>query len=205
MRRSCGSRFPLGGRLWHKNGVMARPPARRDRPALDQQQLEQLALRYVERFATTRAKLRDYLRRKVRERGWKGEREPDLDPIAERFAELGYIDDAAFALSKARSLAGRGYGKRRLVQKLRVAGVDEADSADARAHADDEAVASALRFAERRRLGPFAATPHAEPKEREKALAAMIRAGHAFSLARAVIALSPGVEIDLDQLREVLG
>jgi regulatory protein len=181
---------------------MTRPTARRDRPPLDQHKLEELALRYVERFATTRAKLRDYLRRKLRERGWAGDREPDLEPIAERFGELGYIDDAAFAMSKARALSGRGYGKRRLIEKLRVAGVDEADASDARMHADEEAVASALRFAERRRLGPFAAAPYRERKDQEKALAAMVRAGHGFGLARAIIGLPPGAKIDLDELGE---
>ena len=110
---------------------MAPIRGRRERPPLDQSKLQELALRYVERFATTRAKLREYLARKLRERGWKGEREPDLGAISERFAELGYIDDAAYALGKARSLAGRGYGKRRLVDKLRVAGVEEQDGEEA--------------------------------------------------------------------------
>ena len=64
--------------------------------------------------------------------------------------------------------------------------------------ADEEAVSSALRFAERRRLGPFAAAPPRDPRDREKALAAMIRAGHGFALARAIIELAPGAEIDPD-------
>ena len=67
-----------------------------------------------------------YLRRKLRERGWEGDGEPDLDGDRRALRRAGYVDDAAFALTKARSLTGRGYGKRRLVQKLRVAGVDEA-------------------------------------------------------------------------------
>jgi regulatory protein len=188
--------------VWHKNGVMTRVGTLRQRPPLDQKKLEELALRYVERFATTRAKLREYLRRKLRERGWKGETEPDLEAMAERFASLGYVDDAAYALSKAQSLSGRGYGKRRLVQTLRVAGVEENDSEGARAHADEEALSAALRFAERRRLGPFASAPYRDHKDREKALAAMLRAGHGFGLARAIIGLPPGAEIDADQLRE---
>jgi regulatory protein len=181
---------------------MAPVRTRRERPPLDQKKLEELALRYVERFATTRAKLRDYLRRKLRERGWKGETEPDLETIGEQFAGLGYVDDAGYALSKARSLAGRGYGKRRLVQQMRVAGVAESDGEAARAHADEEAVSSALRFAERRRLGPFAQTAARDPSDREKALAAMVRAGHSFDLARAIIALEPGAEVNPDELRE---
>ena len=184
---------------------MAPVRARRERPPLDHKMLEELALRYVERFATTRAKLRDYLRRKLRERGWRGESAPDLEAISEQFAGLGYVDDAAYALSKARSLAGRGYGKRRLVQKLRVAGVDESDSESARAHADEEAVSAALRFAERRRLGPFALTAARDPGDREKGLAAMVRAGHSFDLARAIIALAPGAAVDPEELRERAG
>ena len=62
--------------------------------------LERLALRYVERFATTRGRLTDYLKRKIRERGWEGE-PADPAAIAERFAELGYIDDRAYGEAKA--------------------------------------------------------------------------------------------------------
>jgi len=174
---------------------MAPVRGRRERPPLDQKKLEELGLRYVERFATTRSKLREYLVRKLRERGWKGEREPDTAAMSERFADLGYIDDAAYALNKARSLAGRGYGKRRLVDKLRIAGVEEPDGEEARAHADEEAVASALKFAQRRRIGPFAADV-ADRKQREKAIGAMVRAGHPVSLARAIAGLAPGASLD---------
>ncbi len=169
-------------------------------PPLDESKLNELTLRYVGRFSTTRAKLRSYLAHKIRERGWDGSREPDLAEIAERFAERGYIDDAAYALAKSEALTGRGYGKRRVVEGLRAAGVDEEDGVRAREHADAEAVAAALRFARRRRIGPFAAQALRDPKEREKALGAMVRAGHSFSLARAIIALAPGAEIDAEQL-----
>ncbi|HKR24262.1 MAG TPA: RecX family transcriptional regulator, partial [Allosphingosinicella sp.] len=57
--------------------------------------------------------------------------------------------------------------------------------------------AAALRFAERRRIGPFAA---AEPDRagREKALAAMLRAGHPPALAKRLIAAPPGEIPDAD-------
>jgi regulatory protein len=169
--------------------------ARRTLPPLDEAKLNELALAYVGRFATTRAKLRSYLARKLRERGWGGAREPDLGTLADRFATQGYVDDTAYALAKSRALTGRGYGKRRLLQTLRAAGVEEADSEAAREHADTEAVAAALRFAQRRRIGPFAPAPLSDPKQREKALAAMIRAGHSFALAREIVRLEPGSEI----------
>lgn len=163
-----------------------------------------MALRYVGRYATTRAKLRSYLARKLRERGWEGIGEPDLEALAGRLADLGYVDDAAYAMSKAQALSARGFGKRRLDDKLRHAGVGEEDGVAAREHAGAQAVDAALRFAERRRMGPFASAT-LDPKQREKALAAMVRAGHPFALARAIIRLGPGEQIDQEELREQSG
>ena len=184
--------------MWHKKGVKAR----RSLAPLDGQSLHQLALRYVGRFATTRAKLRLYLRRKLRERGWNGAGEPDLEALAERFAVLGYVDDAGYAMVKSRSLTGRGFGKRRVVQALHIAGIAEEDGEAARGHAEAETVTAALRFAERRRIGPFATAPASDPKARQKALAAMTRAGHGFGLARAIVELRPGAPIDHEALTE---
>ncbi len=188
-----------------KRAMARRPPRSGPRPKkeLDEQALAALALRYVERFATTRHKLGAYLRRKIRERGWSGERAADPGAIAERFADQGYIDDAAFALAKARSLAGRGYGQRRLNGDLRMAGVGEEDGAAARDHAEQEKLNAALRFAERRRIGPFAMSAPVDPKARDKALGAMVRAGHGFALARAIVQLAPGAAIDHDELGQI--
>ena len=177
---------------------------RKPRPPLNRDKLNELALAYVGRFATTRAKLKSYLQRKVRERGWDGGPAADIDAIAERFAAQGYIDDAAYALSKSRSLTVRGYGLRRVDQSLHLAGVEAADAAPARDLAQADAVESALHFAERRRLGPFASEAD-DRKARERALSAMIRAGHSFSLARAILDLPPGADIDLDELSDNRG
>ena len=175
-------------------------PRRRVLPPLDEERLNELALRYVSRFATTRAKLRTYLARKVREGGWDGARDPDFAAIAERFAKLGYVDDSSFALAKSQSLTVRGYGKRRVIEALKAAGVEEEQSTAARDHADAGAVSAALRFARRRKVGPFAESTPGDPRERQKSLAAMVRAGHAFELARAILAMPPGTDVDEDQL-----
>jgi regulatory protein len=183
---------------------MARSSASRPRPPLDGKRLEELALRYVGKYATTRAKLSSYLARKLRERGWDGSREPDLDGIANRFVDLGYIDDAAYALAKSRSLSSRGYGRRRLDQKLRQAGIGEEDGVAAREHAEREALDAALRFAERRRIGPFGPCG-SDPKAREKAIGAMVRAGHAFALAKAIVDWPADSEIDPRELADRAG
>ncbi len=169
---------------------------------LDEAGLEQLALRYVGRYATTRSKLASYLQRKIKERGWEGRADPAPPAIAERLAGLGYIDDHAFALSRASAHSARGLGRRRLAGALRSAGVMEDDGEDAFRLADEEAFESALRCARKRRLGPFAASPPADRKQREKAVAAMIRAGHRFDLAAAIVDCRRGDPAAIEELRE---
>ncbi|HVF36897.1 MAG TPA: RecX family transcriptional regulator [Sphingomicrobium sp.] len=142
-----------------------------------------------------------YLRRKLRERGWSGNRDPDLAALCEKLAELGYVDDRAFALACSRSLTGRGYGERRVQQALSLAGIGDEEGVEARDHAAKEAVDAALRFARRRSLGPYA-TERQDSAKRDKALAAMVRAGHRFALARAVVDLAPGEQPDMESLSE---
>ena len=174
---------------------MTAPKPRKPRPPLDAAALDEMALAYVGRFATSRAKLAAYIGSKLKERGWTGKDPADVAALVERLAGLGYVDDQAFAMSRARSLTARGYGERRVRQALHGAGIAEEDSQEARELAGSEAIKAALRLARRRRLGPFAASP-SSPKGRDRALAAMLRAGHSFALARAIVDLPPGAEID---------
>jgi regulatory protein len=167
------------------------PHSKRPRPPLTSADLERLALRYVERYATTRHKLSTYLSRKIRERGWGDEREPEVERVAQRMAELGYVDDAGFAGGRIASLSRRGYGARRVQQALRHAGI-ERDLAEALTpDIDAEAQASALAWARRRRVGPWAREA-ADPKLRERQAAAMMRAGHAPQLAWKIVKMAPG-------------
>ena len=184
------------------NMAMATQPKRKTRAPLTAAKLEEMALNYVGRFATSRAKLIAYLQRKLRERGWGETEEPDVEAVADRFVRLGYIDDRAFALSKARSLTSRGYGERRVGQALASAGIGEDEATDARTLAEEEAMAAALRFARRRAIGPYAQVVP-DQAQRERALAAMIRAGHRFSLARAIIDLKPGESPDNESIINV--
>lgn len=155
---------------------------------LDPALLQDLALGYAARYATTAAKLRRYLTRKLQERGWQGESAPDIDALIARLTALAYVDDRAWAQSRARDLTARGLGARRIAGALASAGVDKDD----RPQADPETrLTTAIAFARRRRLGPFArdAAPDAvtDPRRRTRELAAMARAGHDFDVARRVL------------------
>lgn len=162
------------------------------RPPLDAEALDRLALHYVGRYATTRARLAAYLRRKITERGWADpERPPPIEELIERLAALGYIDDAAFAASRAASLQRRGYGQRRVGQALKAAGIEAPDAAVALNESEAGAWTAALRFAERRRIGPYgSAAPDRQARERQ--FAALMRAGHRADHARLILAAAPG-------------
>lgn len=169
--------------------VRDRPDKRPPQP-LDSEGLERLGLFYAGRYATTRAKLSAYLRRKLKERGWSGSGPPPVERLVERFAELGYVDDKGFASARTASLLRRGYGERRVREALRGAGIAEEDSEEARDISGEEALAAAHRFARRKRLGPYAsAVP--DRAARDKAAAAMLRAGHRLDLVRQVLAAGP--------------
>lgn len=158
-----------------------RPGPRKPRPPYDAETLRAAALRYVERYATTRAKLIRFLERKLRERGWAGEGAPQTEALADRFAELGYVNDRLFGEARARSLAARGYGPARVGLALGQAGVD----ADLRQDivGEVEAHAALTAFARRKRIGPFAAEP-ADREVQRKQFAACLRAGHGYDLVK---------------------
>jgi regulatory protein len=159
--------------------------ARRRLKPLDSVRLEELALAYVARFATSAAKFERYLARKLRERGWDGERAPDLAVLVGRYVELGYVDDEAFARAKSGSLLRRGYGPRRVRQALGEAGIAEEVRDEVRPGAAAERRA-ALALARKRGFGPFGADKP-DRARREKQLAAMLRAGHTLDSAREMV------------------
>jgi len=172
---------------------VARVPSERNPHPLDQAAIERLAIAYVGRYATTRARLAAYLARKLRERGWAGTGAPDaaLAAIVARCAALGYVDDRAFAEARAAALTRRGYGARRVAAALRAAGIGDADAEQARDEAGARAWDAALAFARRRRIGPFAET-EADPDRDRRAFAAMMRAGHSPAIARRILDTPPG-------------
>jgi regulatory protein len=111
--------------------------------------------------------------------------------LAQRMADLGYVDDRAFAESRAAAMGRRGLGARRIGQALRFAGIEEEDAEAVAPMIEEKVTESALAFARRRRIGPYAREAP-DPKGRERQVAAMVRAGHAPALAWAIARMAPG-------------
>src|SRR4051794_6922110 len=75
---------PTMAQTWHR----ARRDQRPKRRPLDERSLEERAIAYVGRYATTRARLAAYLQRKLTERGWAGAAPPSIDELVTRLAGL---------------------------------------------------------------------------------------------------------------------
>ncbi len=177
-------------------------PSRRAPPPLDAAALAQLALRYVGRFATSEARLARYLDRKVKERGWAdaASAAAAIAAATARCAALGFVDDAEFARMRGAALTRRGLGQRRVQAQLAADGIAEGEAAPVLALAADQRLAAALVFARRRRLGPYGRAPLADPRARDRAYAAFLRAGHDSAVVRRILAIAPGDDAALAEL-----
>ena len=165
-------------------------PLRRLTPA----DLKGAALDYLDRFAATRARLRQVMLRKIRNSVRLHGDEPEpliaaLDQAIAWLEERGFLSDRAYAEAKARTLSARGTSRAHIVANLATKGVavDVAREAVDRLSLEyqEPELEAARRYARRRRLGPYRHDARAEC--RTKDLAAMARAGFAGRIARQVI------------------
>ncbi|MEP2990094.1 MAG: RecX family transcriptional regulator [Parasphingorhabdus sp.] len=163
--------------------------------ALNPKDLEALALRYVSRYATTKHKLKSYLHRKVREKGGEEDHVSVIIKIAEKYEQLGYIDDALFAEHRASSLLRRGYGERRIEQALKQAGIDKPNQVKALKLSEKGKWDAAEKFAQKRRIGPYASEQYDRAKC-QKMLQAFMRAGHGYEIAAKFVFAKPGEMVE---------
>jgi len=155
--------------------------------------LEGAALRYLERFDCSVARLRKVLSERVAKAARAGVEDAAAAPaiieqILERYQESGLVNDQRFAKSFAERQRERGTSRRMIEQKLRARGIPEATIAELlpRNESGQGELEAAQAFARRRRLGPHR---KAETREayRRKDLMAMARAGFNYDTASRVI------------------
>lgn len=187
--------------MCHACGMKSRKPKRLTRADLDQ-----VALDYLARFATTEKRVRDMLARRIRRSAAAHDEDPApllaaVAEIVELLVARKLLDDRSFAAMKAASLTRRGSSRRQIGAKLAQLGVDGGAREAAIAHLAEEFGdsdrAAAVAYAKRRRLGPYRAR-HIAGAQRDiqerRDLAAMARAGFSLALARQVLASDVDVE-----------
>src|SRR3546814_18092296 len=134
-----------------------RAPFDRSKRPLSAAKLDELALAYVARFATSRAKLMRYLSRKIRESEWIDDSDAmaACAAIADRMERLNYLDDRQYAAMRAGAMTRRGLGVRRVKAQLYAAGIAARDSGAPLETAAAGAPAAAAEFWRRGRCGPL--------------------------------------------------
>ena len=166
-------------------------PARRQVKQITAQRLERVALAYLEKYAAPAAGVRRVLQRRVTKAarvhetdsaaaaGW-------IDDIIARLIRSGLVDDGAYANGRVRSLFRQGRSRRYITGYLNAKGVDREliETALAALAPQENDFAAALRYARRRRLGPFA--PPERANRRDRALGSLGRAGFSYEVARRV-------------------
>lgn len=165
--------------------------------------LQNAALYYLQRYATSAANLRRVLMGKVDRSARAHGTDPEegarlVDGLIARYREAGLLDDAVYAAGRTRSLNRRGDSPRLIRAKLARKGVAAEDVdqalADLAEDVGDPARVAAVALAKRRRLGPFR-LPDARAAFRDKDMAAMARAGFPYQIAREVIDAESADEI----------
>jgi regulatory protein len=154
-------------------------------------------LRYLARISASRASVRRVLMRKLAKL-----RPPDpsvepaelndrpVERAIDRLAELGYVDDAAFARGRGRTLTVRGVSKLGIRHHMAKQGVDR-EVVEAAYEALSEEVpepelAAAVAFVRKRRLGWH--RPAEERAEHRRAdLARLVRHGFPLDIARTAL------------------
>jgi regulatory protein len=165
--------------------------------AIDAAQIERWALAYLGRFSSSAENLRRVLLRRVRRR-LRDDREAEarattaIDALVTRYCSSGLVDDAAYALGRARARLRRGQSVKTIRAGLALKGIAAEDATATinalREEGSDPDIAAAVVFARRRRLGPFRhARAGADDELRLKELGAFARAGFSRATAEAVL------------------
>ena len=166
-----------------------------ERPAV-QRRLMNKAVHYLGRHSASQQRLREVLGRfALRKLGHfePAEIQDAISLVVADCQRLGYVDDAAFAMSQARSKRRSGKSALAIRRGLQQHAIDDELVAEALGRADEDLsdgeLGAALRHAERRRLGPYHKSQMDDAK-RQRHLASLARAGFALGIARRIMDLA---------------
>jgi len=169
------------------------------------ERLANIALHYLERYASSSENLKRVLERRIFKaslfhedldietaHGW-------IDDLIKRYQGAGLLNDLSYAEIRARSLMARGTATRVIRMKLMEKGVD-ADTIDQALEAlvdehPEPELAAAIKLARRRRLGPYG-DPDKREDLKDKHLAAMARAGFSYDMARRIVECEDREELE---------
>lgn len=161
--------------------------------------LRNIALYYLQRYASGSENLRQVLVRRVRKTALVHP-ETDIeqahiwiDDIVSDMQRLGYVNDDEYARMRAESLYGRGTSHSHIRQKLKQKGLDNQTIENAlhtlvQNHGDNGDLYGAIRYAKRRRLGVYRTKPVSDlDHQKQKDIASLARNGFSWEICQKII------------------
>lgn len=171
--------------------------------------LRNAALYYLQRYSSSSENLREVLTRRV----WRAERHHEtdreeaaqwIDDIVQGFQKSGLLDDRTYAEARVQSMFRQGRSRRLMILELRKKGVapDVIESALASLASENPTPdrSAAIRYARRRRLGPYRTKSREDYRDRD--MAAVARAGFDYETARRVIDAETAESLEEDPLQD---
>ena len=173
--------------------VLTMPTDTKDKPRgpkpVTRSRLHNIALHYLERFASSSENVRRVLMRRVERAALVHDTDRDeardwINDIVKRFEETGLLDDRRYAENRTASLHRQGTSRRGIQMRLIQKGVDGDLVAEALEEAGDDFIA-AVTYARKRRLGPYRTREREDRRERD--LAALGRVGFSYETAKRIV------------------
>ncbi len=165
---------------------------------ITQSYLENAALFYLQRYASSAANLRRILLHKIKKscQHHKTSVEdfiPLLDGIIARYNSSGLLNDAQFSKSKAESLRRQGRSAWYIRQKLSIKGLSEEDinrSLDEVGNDEEAEISAALILIKKKKLGGLRPGNSASKEQNMKDIAVLARAGFSYKVATAALEIT---------------
>ena len=165
------------------------------RKKITQSYLENAGAYYLERFSASINQFKKVMTRKI-DLSCRDHPEQDredcltlLDNVVKKFENLGYLNDNNYGRNLVHSLQIKGVSHTRLLMTLRLKGLSEGIIEQIAPERDtDNDKKSALRWAKKKRLGPF--NVRTRDNDMNRGLSSLARAGFDFDTAKWVMSLT---------------
>ena len=175
-------------------------------PAMTADYLRGATSQYLGRYVPSEYQLKQVLWRKIdkniRVRG-SGDRSAYEMMVVDELTyrqKTGDLDDVRFAAAWVESLHRRGKSKLQIRVKLQQKGIAKTTIAKSlevlEEGEEDHALIAAIRYARKRRCGPFQLDPKKRIDRKQKDVASMMRAGHSYDCIKKIMACQTLDEIE---------
>lgn len=169
------------------------PKHKRPAKKITPQRLKNIGLYYLKRFKSSVENLRSVLQKRVNQYAKenpefnKQEAYQWVENVLAEFEKLHYLDDERFTEIKVRHYLAVGKPARYIQNKLREKGIANAQIDEMLDDFGYNPQEMALKLAKRKKIGPFRPDDEARKLNRQKDMAALIRAGFDYDVVQEIM------------------